>query len=281
MNLYHLQNRAWFVARRARAGSRPDTSRSTEHWLLPPAGTRVYCRVHHTTQNTQPAPAVLIVPGLGCTGTALEDFSEPINVQELTSIGITVMTIDLSGRGASDGEDTFGGPAQHNDVLTALQHLVAMPEIDPSRVAVISLSLGCAAVAGALADKTAPELRWWLDWEGPCDREIITSGGEILVPAMGHSLDDDTYWHPREAVRHLSNITTPYIRYQSVRDHAQPGELRHATRMMTAASEASLPWYQLNSHARSSNPSNPHWGPMGYRAARDYIVETARLLLSK
>ena len=281
MNLYHFQNRAWFVARRARATAKPETAQPAEHWLLSPAGARIYCRVHHTTVGEQPAPAVLIVPGLGCTGTALEDFSEPINVQELTSIGVTVMTIDLSGRGQSDGEDTYGGPDQHNDVLTALQHLVDMPEIDPDRVAVISLSLGCAAVAGALANAAAPSLRWWLDWEGPCDREIITSSGEIMVPAMGHTLEDDGYWHSREAVRQITKISTPYIRYQSIRDHAQPGELRHAARMMTAASKADLPWYQLNSHARNSNPAEPHWGPMGYRAARDFIVETTRLLLSK
>ena len=44
---------------------------------------------------------------------------------------------------------------------------------------------------------------WVIDWEGPCDREIITAGGTIMAPANGHKLTDDDYWHPREAVRQV------------------------------------------------------------------------------
>lgn len=250
---------------------------SESQWLVSEGGWKLHTRVHVPSTGRGRMPAVLIVPGLGAPGTVLEGFSEPIHVAELVELGVVVMTLDLSGRGKSWGVEVFGGPEHHGDVRVALGHLASRLDVDAARIGVISLSLGCTAVAGALAEG-APPTTFWIDWEGPCDREIITSGGKMMDPAMGHSLNDDAFWHPREAVRHVGRIGVPYLRYQSARDHAQPGEFRHAQRMIRAASEGSLPWFQLNDHARGLVPEEPTWKPGGYRHARNWLVEQVRLL---
>jgi hypothetical protein len=134
-------------------------------------------------------------------------------------------------------------------------------------VGVLSLSLGIAAAVGALA--ADPGIATWLlDWEGPSDREIITSGATLLAPSAGHAMTDDRYWHPREATRRLREIGCGYVRLQADPDHAQPGELRHAARMLHAA--GGLPWFQVNDHPRGLHPGRPSWlrgGPLAANAA--------------
>jgi len=270
--------RAWFLARRLSHTLRRPAVVSQSQWLVSEGGWKLHARIHAPANATGRLPAVLLVPGLGAPGTALEGFSEPIHVAELASLGMVVMALDLSGRGMSWGVDVFGGPEHHGDVRAALSHLAARLDVDSDHIGVISLSLGCAAVAGALADEDTPGVSFWIDWEGPCDREIITSGGEMMDPAMGHALADDAYWHPREAIRHVGNTGVPYLRYQSAVDHAQPGEFRHAERMLAAAAAGSLPWFQLNEHARAEVPVQPVWMPGGYRRARNWMVEQVRVL---
>jgi dienelactone hydrolase len=278
MNPVRWMNRSWFVARRLRHSVAGPRVVSQEQWLVAEGGWKLFARVHAPPGVDGPVPAVLLVPGLGAPGSALEGFREPLNAAEVVGLGAVAMTLDLSGRGKSWGVDTFGGPEHHADVRVALRHLASRHEVDASRIGVVSFSLGCAAVAGALASPTCPPVAWWVDWEGPCDREIITSGGRMMDPAMGHAMEDDTYWRPREAVRHVGQIGCPYLRYQSRADHAQPGELRHAERMIRAASAGQLPWFQLNDHARGAVPEAAVWPPGGYRHAREWLREQIRLL---
>jgi hypothetical protein len=117
-----------------------------------------------------------------------------------------------------------------------------------------------------------------VDWEGPCDREIITSGGTSLVPAAGHSLDDDTYWLPREAVRRVGELRCGYVRLQAWPDHAQPDELRHARRMVAAARAGRLPWFQVNDEPRGEAPERPHWIAGGPWASNRAILRKLRAL---
>ena len=122
-------------------------------------------------------------------------------------------------------------------------------------------------------------ISWLMDWEGPCDREIITSGGTIMAPASGHTMEDDVYWHPREAVRHVGSLKCGYLRLQAERDHAQPEEKRHAARMMRAAAAGSLPWYQLNDHPRGENPTRPVWLPSGRLAMNRTMLRKVMTLI--
>ncbi len=90
---------------------------------------------------------------------------------------------------------------------------------------------------------------------------------------MGHGLDDEDYWRPREALRWVGQSGVPYIRYQSSRDHAQPGVTAHARRMIRAAEEGDLPWFQLNDHPRGEVPDEPRWMPVGTRAFRHWLLD--------
>jgi hypothetical protein len=241
-------------------------------------GWDIHLRIARLSDAAARRPAVLVVPGLGTPARAVEAWSQPVNLGELARLGVVAMAVDLSGRGRSWGTDVYGGPEHHGDVRTALRALAAEPDVDPSRVGVISLSLGCAATAGALASGERPPVAWWIDWEGPSDREVITAHGRRMAPAMGHSLDDDAFWFPREAVRVVSHTGVPYLRFQAWRDHAQPGELRHADRMIRAAAAGSLPWFQLNDHPRNVVPESPSWMVPGNRVARTWFHERIRAL---
>ena len=215
---------------------------------------------------------VLVVPGLGGDAQAVERWSSPIHAAELLRCGVTVLALDLSGRGRSSGQEDFGGPRQQADVRAALNALGKLVPL----VGVLSLSLGCAAVAPALQGSG---VAWWIDWEGPSDREIITAGGQMMQPAMGHSLRDEGYWQDREAVRFVGQTGVPYLRYQSRRDHAQPAETRHAMRMIRAAAAGSLPWFQLNDHEPGAVPSGPRLPPGGPRAASRWICRRVEALV--
>ena len=93
-----------------------------------------------------------------------------------------------------------------------------------------------------------------------------------MAPANGHELDDDDYWTPREALRHVHALSCPYIRLQAEWDHAQPGELRHARRMLEKAQDGSLPWFQINDHPRNQLPPRIIWLRSGQLAANRAIL---------
>ncbi len=242
--------------------------------LVSTAGYQLHARLHLPFGDGRSTrPAVLLCPGIDDPGSVFEGHGPPIAADEVARLGAICMHFDPSGRGRSWGPEDFGGPEHQDDVLTALRYLMSRPDVVPSRSGVVAISLGVAMAVGALAQPgDACRLGWLIDWEGPCDREIITAGGRIMHPAMGHGMDDETYWRPREAVRWVGDLRCGYYRYQAQRDHAQPGELRHAERMMRAASKGGLPWFQLNDHPRNRVPASPDWYPSGYRAANRVLL---------
>jgi len=231
--------------------------------------------------NGGPAPALVVSPAIHQGRAGLDSLLSPVTADELARLGYQVLVFDPAGRGDSWGEDDFGGPEHADDVRVMVRHALAREDVP--WVGVLSLSLGVCAAVAALA--TWPEelrVRWLVDWEGPSDRAIITSGGTRMSPAMGHTLEDDAYWHPREPTRHLTALRCGYWRLQGLPDHAQPEELRHATRMLHAAAAGraahTLPWFALNDHPRDETPTRPAWLPGGTLAAHRAITRTLRAL---
>ncbi len=210
-------------------------------------------------------------PGIHDPGAYFSSWMAPVTAAEVARLGCVVMTFDPAGRGQSWGEEDFGGPEHQDEVCVALRRLGQDAEVDASRLGIVSISLGVAMAVGGAAQCDVP-LSWLLDWEGPCDREIITAGGTIMAPAAGHTLDDDVYWLPREAARHVGQLACGYVRLQGERDHAQPDEKRHAIRMIRAAAAGKLPWFQLNDHPRGTVPDRPVWLPSGRLAMNRVIL---------
>lgn len=265
--------------RRLRARSGPDV-REEPLRLRSTAGYQLDAHVHRPVDAPGRLPAVVLCPGMDHPGTLFDGYAFPVNADEVARLGAVALHLDPAGRAESWGEEDMGGPEHQDDVATAVRYLAGRPDVDPDRIGIVSISLGVAMAVGAVANAGA-EAAWLLDWEGPCDREIITSGGKIMDPALGHKLDDEVYWQPREAVRHVGRLTCGYVRLQAEQDHAQPGETRHAMRMIHAAAAGSLPWFQINDHPRGDVPPRPVWMPNGYIAAHQTMMRKIRLLLGE
>ena len=239
--------------------------------LLSAAGYPLAARLTRPV-DAGPLPGVVVSPAIHHGRDTLDTHDSVVTASEVAALGYAVLTFDPAGRGESWGEEDFGGPEHQDNLRVAVHALRATPNV--ASVAVLSLSFGVVSATAALA-RFADELpvRWLLDWEGPSDRDIVTTGGTRLVPAAGHTLTDEDYWRPREAVRHVGGLRCAYVRLQAWPDHAQPGEVRHAERMVhAAAAGGALPWFQINDHPRRSIPPRPLWLAPGPWAANRAIL---------
>lgn len=257
--------------RRLRDLSRAAEVRAEPVELHSTAGYRLAAVVVRPASGTR-WPGLVVSPAIHQGVAALTGNAAVVSAAELARLGFAVLVHDPAGRGDSWGEEDFGGPEHQDDVRVAIRALAARPDCT-GRVGVLSLSLGLAAAAGALARWPELPVPWLLDWEGPCDREIITAGGTRMVPAAGHSLDDEDWWSPREAVAHVGALGCGYARLQAFPDHAQPEELRHARRMLEAARRGRPAWAQLNDHPRGTLPERPAWLAGGPLAANRAILQ--------
>jgi hypothetical protein len=267
------------VIRRARARRGPPVE-VTDVQLRSTVGYQIAAKAHRIQGAQEAQPGVLLCPGIHEGSASFSSWGSPVTAEEVARLGCTVLTFDPAGRGESWGEEDYGGPEHQDDVQVALAHLAGRTGVDADRLGVVAVSLGVAMAVGALARPETTPVAWMLDWEGPCDREIITSGGTIMTPAAGHSMEDDVYWRPREAVRHVGQLRCAYVRLQAGRDHAQPGEVRHARRMMRAVSarDATARWFQLNDHPRDTVPERPTWLPSEQLAMNRIILRKITML---
>lgn len=211
-------------------------------------------------------PAAVLCPGGNRDRQDFRD-REPIRPEEVAGLGCAALTFDPTGRGSSWGPEDYGGLEHHDAAASAVRWARNHPAIRSSGVGLVGLELGSATAIGAarvLAEQGVPAA-WVLDWEGPSDRHDITRDGSNLAPALGHPISDDTFWFPREGVHHVGQIRCPYWRLQADPDHARSRDLRHAIRMMDAATN--LQWYRLNFHTAGQVPGLPTWLRAGqYRA---------------
>lgn len=262
--------RTHLAARRVAGLRRSVRVERQELRLLSAAGYPLAARIVRPT-GAGPLPGVVVSPAIHQGRAELDTFVSAATAAEIAALGYAVLTFDPAGRGESWGEEDFGGPEHQDDLRVAIHALREAPGVDG--VGVVALSLGIVAAAGALV-RYADELpvRWLVDWEGPSDREIVTTGGTILVPAAGHALTDEDYWRPREAVRHVGRLRCGYVRLQAWPDHAQGRDVRAAERMLRAAAAGGLPWFQLNDHPRGNVPPRPNWLPGGYWAANRALL---------
>ena len=251
--------------------------RTTPFSFQSTAGYPISATLTVPTAGQAPYPVALLCPGIDDGGSVFPNLQTPIHPAELCQHGIAALHFDPTGRGESWGEEDFGG-VEHQDVVAGLlDALAAHPLLDSERQAVIAISLGVSmAIGGAIQALKPP--RFVLDWEGPSDREIMTSGGTRMAPAMGHKLSDDTYWHPREAVRHVGHLKCGYIRLQAYRDHAQGLEHRHMWRMLRAAKD-NVPWFQLNHHPIDRLPERPVFLASNRLASNQAILQICRRYL--
>ena len=112
-----------------------------------------------------PHPAVVVCPGMSLT----KEVWVPPYAEGLTSAGFVTLTPDWRGFGASEGHprQRLVPQLQVRDAVAALDRLAGLPDVDPSRMSVLGLSLGCSvAVATMAAD---PRVRAGVGIAGPAD----------------------------------------------------------------------------------------------------------------
>jgi pimeloyl-ACP methyl ester carboxylesterase len=255
--LRHLADEAQLRSRRLRRRTVGGLARIREEgvWLTLPDGYRVFAHVHSPAGN-DPLPGVLLIPGLAGAGTSFDRLSALISADEVAALGCVCVHFDPPGLGRSWGEYDYGGPACRAATLATLEFLARAPRVRGS-LGVVAISLGVASGVHVVAEHGRRlGVDWLLDWEGPCDRQVITSFGTIMKPALGHGLDDDEYWMPREAVRHVGRLGCRYLREQAGTDHAQGEYTTHAIDMVNAAVEGEVPEVRLNGQ-RIRRPVGP------------------------
>jgi hypothetical protein len=239
------------------------------------AGYRIAATLY-APEGNGPWPAIVLCPGSDHSSEVFLTRQAPITAEEVAQLGCLVLTYDPAGRGLSWGSEDFGGLEHQDNAAVAIRHLKTLKTVDPTRVGIVGISLGIASAIGAaklLAQEEEP-ISWLLDWEGPCDQRTITANQTRQEPAMGHKANDESYWRPREAVRHLHAIGCGYVRLQGSPDHAQPEELGHAQAMLQEAASSELPWFQLNGHPKNEHPASPKWIDGGPLAANRALLRT-------
>ncbi|MEW5826169.1 MAG: hypothetical protein AB1778_05000 [Candidatus Bipolaricaulota bacterium] len=199
------------------------------------------------------APALVLVPGgRGDSRSFLGPAPAGSDAERLASLGFVVVAFDPDGRGASEGLEDDNGTLHQDALACVISYAASRPEVDPTRIGLVSYSYGVTMAMGTLARYPELPVLFYIDWEGPATRN--DTGGcdaDRLGHLQGHPCDDEIFWSEREASTFASAIKLPYLRLQSRVDHVQP-DVDHALLLISeATSEAyggngTAPWTRLN-----------------------------------
>ncbi|MEK7632584.1 MAG: CocE/NonD family hydrolase [Patescibacteria group bacterium] len=223
----------------------PGSSANTYFVTNPSTGSKLYVAVTYpkaSMGDTSLRPLVF-VPG---STESSDSFSaaRQRDPQQMADEGFAVYVFDPEGRGKSEGvEDDNGFLGQ--DGLDAVIRF-ASEQQSGQQVGLFSFSYGVTMATGALARHTDIPVAFLVDWEGPMDRNDT---GGCDASDTGHLKDkgctNEAFWSEREAINFIDQLTVPYLRIQSQKDHAQP-DILSAVRMVNAAIAGTSPWVRLN-----------------------------------
>ena len=237
-------------------GVRPGDEPGT-YWVTnPSSGVELYTMVLRPEDwDGEQLPTLVIIPGGTDPGSAI---AEGEIAQLALERGFAVVAFDPEGRGQSGGEETYSGFTHQDGLATVIEFAADLPEVDVERMGMISFSYGVTLASGVLARYPELPIRFYVDWEGPADRNDTTLG---CTPSPNYDwppCEDDAAWAEREAVTFIAQIQVPYQRVQMANDHAQP-DVSHAVRMVNAAVEGSAPWVRLNDYLPNEtyDPDDP------------------------
>jgi len=193
---------------------------------------------------------VVLVPGGVGSGTG--DFSAS-RINDFIEAETITVYFDIDGRGESTGEEDFNGYIGQDGLYAISEEVANFKSVNTENMGLISYSYGLVMASGMLARYADEQpFQWYMDWEGPSNREYVTVGcpdiEDVNSKASGaakHTCDDDEYWSEREATTFLAEITIPYQRVQGVKDHVQASN-EHAIDAINAATEGLSPWTRIN-----------------------------------
>jgi fermentation-respiration switch protein FrsA (DUF1100 family) len=112
-------------------------------------GSRIHGMLHFPKDLSRPVPAVMLLHGF--TGSSTSDNRVLVRqARHLAEVGIAALRFDFRGSGQSEGEFcdmTLSG--ETSDAVLMFDLLSGRPEIDPSRLGLLGLSMG-GAIAGCV-----------------------------------------------------------------------------------------------------------------------------------
>jgi hypothetical protein len=181
--------------------------------------------------------------GLGAKEDSLE--SGPF----LDPEGFALVIFSPDGRGNSEGVEDYNGYVQQDGFYEVYKFGKSLDFVDEDKVGVVSLSYGVALASGMLGRYQIP-LDYYIEWEGPVNRQYVTAGcdeAEVYLAAWPRDVDcnDDEYWQEREALRFVPGFNVNrFLILQSREDHVQSSWM-HSLEMNNLALEH-LDWVKVN-----------------------------------
>ncbi len=164
------------------------------------------------------------------------------NVAWLAKAGVDVLVFDYRGYGRSSGSPTLDGV--HLDALAALEHLMAMPGVEPGSIAVFGQSLGGAIALGMIAQSPYRDRLGALIVEGAfadyrgIAREKLGDFWLTWPLQWPLSLTIDDSYSPAAAAAELSPL--PLLVIHGEKDDVIPPH--HGERLFDAAFEPKTIW---------------------------------------
>lgn len=222
-------------------------------------------------------PTLVLVPG--GFGSSNDFAGQRRSAQDIADSGFTVITFDPDGRGQSEGEEDKNGHIQQDGLAEILLTAADLPGVDPANIGLVSYSYGVTMASGALARYPDLPIVFYIDWEGPADRDYTTHGCSADAPGIGSTVkmapcEDEEFWAQREGVTFIAQILVPYQRVQFQNDHAQD-IVAHALDMVNAAVGGTSPWVRLNDEAPNqtfSTSSPPRMIPGAAGGRLDKVI---------
>lgn len=229
----------------AASGFTKGTEANTYYVVNPTSGDKLYTWVIYPSGKDGDAslPPIVLIPGSTETSDGFTA-GERKDAQPIADAGFAVYAFDPEGRGKSEGEEDNNGSIGQDGLAEIINF--ASAQQSQQAVGVISFSYGVTMATGALARHQDLPVAFLIDWEGPADRNDT---GGCDADDTGHMKDvgctNEAFWKEREAINFVDQLTVPYLRIQSQKDHSQPDTLS-AVRMVNAAVAGTSPWVRLN-----------------------------------
>ena len=222
----------------------------------PSTGSQWDVSVYSHKKISEDAPAVILVPGgigskkdlLNHYGTADKEISI---VEKMVSEGFIVLIFSAEGRGESEGEIDYNGYDDQDGLYNLYRFLVSYENVDEEKIGIVSYSYGVAMVSGMLG-KFQPEILYYIEWEGPVNRDYVSTGCTGGVVKEGITCDSEDYWVEREALRFVPYFKIDHLMIvQTEKDHVQDIN-QHSLDFNNLAIKY-LPWVRVNGVDNSIN----------------------------
>jgi pimeloyl-ACP methyl ester carboxylesterase len=215
------------------------------YWLTnPTSGARLSVQVFYPAEwnGSDLLPALVLMPG----GIAPSD---PQKASRLANEGFLTIIFDADGRGQSEGAEDYNGFITQDGLAAVIVAAAHLPGLDSSRYGLVSYSYGVTAATGALARYPDLPVKFYIDWEGPVDRNYTTTGcgAPRAEGIQWQPCSDNAWWTEREAINFIGKVNVPYQRIQSEEDHVQMNN-NHAIDIINAAVAGNVPWVRLNDY---------------------------------